>query len=128
MERPTTSQFQKMPLQFARIYKIPKAVGTAPVHRRKEVVAIVRPYCSPDAGGPKYEQYCRQSLMQHVPFRHLNDLLGGCATYAEAFAVFLQSGSVPPSLVDDIYRLQMLQQQSESDADRNQVLLKIPFF
>ncbi len=75
-------------------------------------MAIVRPYCSPDPGGPKYEQYCRQSLMQHVPFRHLDDLLGSCTTYAEAFAVFLQSGSVPPSLEDDIYRLQKLQQQS----------------
>ena len=32
MERPTTSQFQELPLlQFARKYKMPKAVGTAPV-------------------------------------------------------------------------------------------------
>lgn len=48
-----------------------------------------RPYCSPDPLDPKYEQYFRQSLMQHKCFRHMSDLLGDKDSYAEAYTAFL---------------------------------------
>ena len=76
-------------------------------------VVIVRPYCSPDPDGPKYEQYCKQKLMLHVPFRHVDELKGDCDSFTDAYALFLQSGNVPPSLEDDITRL--AQQQSQQD-------------
>ena len=75
--RPYTPQFEALTLlQFVQRYKIPKRVGDELVCRRKEVVVISRPYCSPDPSGPKYEQYCRQKLMMHQPFRQLEQLLG----------------------------------------------------
>ena len=79
------------------------------------MVVIIRPYCSPDPRGPKYEQYCKQKLMLHVPFRHQSELLGNHTTFAAAYSTFLQSGSIPSSLEDDIHRLQELSQTSEND-------------
>ena len=59
--RPAKTEFQELTiLQFVERYRIPKRIGDNLVHRKKEVVVIVRPYCSPDPEGPKYEQYCRQ--------------------------------------------------------------------
>ena len=54
---------------------MPKDLGAEPNRRRKELVVIARPYCSPDPAESKYEQYCRQSLMQHKAFRQVNELL-----------------------------------------------------
>ena len=61
---------------------------------------MVLPNCSPDPEGPKYEQYCRQKLMQHVPFRQQEELLDGNETSS-----FLLSGSVPSALDYDLCRL-----------------------
>ena len=69
-------------------------------------MVIVRPYFSPDPSGPKYEEYCRQKLMLHIPFRREEELLGDSDTYAAAYAIFLQSGNVPPSLEEDIHQLE----------------------
>ena len=45
-------------------------------------------------------------------------LKGTCSTYAEAYAIFLQSGNIPPSLEDDIHRLEQQQNQiTEDDQD-----------
>ena len=78
VSRPATAQFQSMTLlNFVQQYTMPRESNTEPSKRRKEVVVIVRPYCSPDPHGPKYEQYCQQKLMLHVPFRHQNELLSG---------------------------------------------------
>ena len=55
--------------------------------------------------------------MQHRCFRQLDDLLAGCATYTEAYAVFLQSGQVPRCLEDDIYRLQQLADLESEQCD-----------
>ena len=53
--RPATTEFQELTiLQFVERYRIPKIIGDNLVHRKKEVVVIVRPYCSPDPEGPKY--------------------------------------------------------------------------
>lgn len=94
--RPDSSRFEDMILlQFTQQHTMPKEL---PTPRRKNVVVIARPFCSPDPNGPKYEQYCRQKLMLHVPFRHQEELLGDHDTYAAAYATFLHSGSVPPSL------------------------------
>ena len=114
--RPTTAPFNNITLlEFARQYTMPKTLGSEPTRRNKQVIVIPRPYCSPDPTGPKYEQYCRQSLMQHKPFRQLSDLLGESETYAAAYAVFLQSGSVPPSLHDDIHSLEQETRQPTED-------------
>ena len=98
---------------------MPKEHGADPSRRSKKVVVITRPYCSPDPSGPKYEQYCKQKLMQHRPFRRQEDLLEGCDTYAAAYAIFLQSKNVPPSLEEDILRLQ--EQATMQDHDDTEV-------
>lgn len=43
--------------------------------------------------------------------------------YAAAYATFLQSTSVPPSLQDDIYRLEQHMEQQEAINNQHQVLL-----
>ena len=109
MQRPTTPLFNNVTLiEFARQYTMPKTPESQPTHRSKQVVVIPRPYCSPDPTGPKYEQYCRQSLMLHKCFRHMNDLLAGCENFVEAFSAFLQSSNIPPCLEDDVYRLHQI--------------------
>ena len=123
--RPATPQFEEMTLlHFVQHYSMPKNVGEEPV-ARKMVVVRVRPYCSPDTSGLQYEQYCQQKLMLHRPFREYQQLKAGCDTYAETFAGYLQSGCIPPSLEDDLYRLQQQQQQQqdpgESDSDSEEL-------
>ena len=123
ISRPATPQFEEMTLlHFVQHYSMPKGVG---VVRKKIVVVRVRPHCSPDTSGPQYEQYCQQKLMLHRPFREYHQLKAGYDTYAEAFAGYLQSGSIPPSLEDDQYRLQQQQQQQqdpgESDSDSEEL-------
>ena len=106
-------------LEFARQFTMPKELGAEPNRRRKKVVVIARPYCSPDPAGPMYEQYCHQSLMQHKTFRQVSELLAGHETYAQAYTEFLQTGNIPPSLEEDIFRLQQL--QSTQAATQNEV-------
>ena len=119
--RPSSPSFNHMTLlRFAQQYSMPRTLENEPTLRRKKVVVVVRPHCSPDPSGPKYEQYCRQRLMLHQPFRHITDLLAGCETYAAAYAALLQSGNVPMSLEDDMYRLQ---QQQQADDDITEVNL-----
>ena len=109
MCRPNSPQFNSMTLlEFTRQYSVPKTLESEPTRRSKHIVVIPRPYCSPDPSGPNYEQYCRQSLMQHKCFRQLDDLLAGCDNYTDAYSRFFQSGQVPHCLEDDIYRLQQL--------------------
>ena len=97
---------------------MPKALGSEPTCRSRRVVVIPRPYCSPDPTDPKYEQYCRQSLMQHKCFRRMDDLLAGSESYIEAYAAFLQSGHIPPCLEDDVCRLlQHTSQNAEESSD-----------
>ena len=128
--RPATPQFQDMTLlHFVQHFSMPKESGSEPSLRRKKVVVIVRPYCSPDPHGPKYEQYCQQKLMLHVSFRHRNELLGDSDTFAAAYATFLQNGNVPLSLEDDIHRLEQLSQQpSEIDTTEVCILCTNIFF
>ena len=83
----------------------------------KRVIVIARPYCSPDPSGPNYEQYCRQSLMQHKPFRDFNELKAGHDSFTDAYADFLQSGNIPRSLEQDIFRLQQHHQPAEAEGD-----------
>lgn len=120
--RPNSLPFHDMTLlHFTQHYTMPKELDSNPSPRRKAVVVIIRPYYSPDPNGPKYEQYCRQKLMLHVAFRQQEDLLGENNTYATAYATFLHSRSVPPSLEDDIYRLD--QQNQQTTDDNNEVLI-----
>ena len=94
--RPATPEFENVALlQFVKKYRIPKRVGDNLIPRRKEVVVIVRPFCSPDPAGPHYEQYCKQKLMLYKPFRQLDDLLGACDTHSDAYSLFLCTGAVP---------------------------------
>ena len=51
--------------------------------------------------------------MLHRPFREYQQLKAGYDTYAESFAGSLQSGSIPPSLEDDLYWLQQQQEQQD---------------
>ena len=89
-----------------------------PTRRSRHNVVILRPYFSPDPAGPKYEQYCHQSLMQHRCFRQMDNLLAGSESYIDACAAFLQSGIIPPRLEDDVYRLrQHTSQDAEESSD-----------
>ena len=117
--RPDSSHFNTMTLlEFTRQYSMPKTLGAEPTPRSRRIVVIPRPYVSSDPAGDKYEQYCRQSLMQHKPFRQMDDLLSGYDTYIDAYAAFLQSGQIPPSLEDDMYRLlQHLQENDDTNED-----------
>ena len=113
---PATADFQDLTiLQFVERYRIPKRIGDNLVRRKKEVVVIVRPYCSPDPEGPKYEQYCRQKLMIHQPFYQVDELLGACDKHSSAYHQFLSCSKVPPSLADDIPRLELEERESHSN-------------
>ena len=120
--RPDSSHFNTMTLlEFARQYSMPKTLGAQPTPRSKHIVVILRPYISPDPAGEKYEQYCRQSLMQYKPFRQMDNLLSRCPTYIDAYAAFLQSGQIPLSLEDDMYCLLQLLQSNEDDSEDTEV-------
>lgn len=54
------SAIATMSLGQGQQYTIPRETNNKPPKRRKKVV---RPYCSPDPHGPKYEQYCQQKPM-----------------------------------------------------------------
>lgn len=126
IHRPSASPFSDMTLlTFARTYIMPKEISTGPTCRRKEVIVVVRPYCSPDPNGPNYEQYCKQKLMLHIKFRQLSDLLMGNATYVEAYQQFLLSANVPSSLEEDIRRLEV-EQPAEDESE--EVLLILSYF
>ena len=99
-------------LEFVQKFRMPKCIRVAPIRRKKEIVVIVIPYCPPDPQGPKYEQYCRQKLMLHQPFRHLDELLGDSETHSESYTAFLQPSTVPPSLADDIRRLEVEEREN----------------
>lgn len=109
-----TVQFNGMTLlEFACQFTMPKTLGPECTQRSKRVVVTLCPYFPSD---PKYEQYCRQTLTQHKPFCQLRDLLVGSETYPAMYAVFLQSGSVPPSLLDDVHHLEeQIQQHTEEE-------------
>ena len=118
LQRPYNSTFEGMTLlHYAQNYSMPKELGTAPRKHKMKVVSV-RPYCSPDPNGPNYEQYCKQKLMIHVPFRHIDQLKGECENFSEAYYIFLQSAHVPASLEDDIRRLLQVE---HVDEDTNQV-------
>jgi len=119
ISRPATELFENMNLlHFVQGYTVSKMPSAQPSKRTKKIVVIVRPYYSADPQGPKYEQYCQQKLMLHVPFRHHNELLNEHANFATAYASFLQSGTIPLSLEDDIHQLQQLSDQySDDDTD-----------
>ena len=108
--RPSTSPFRDMTLlEFAQRYSLPKTVGAPPNPRKKHVIVTPRPYCSPEPSGPKYEQFCRQSL------RQVSELLAGHDTYTSAYAEFLQSAVIQPSLEDTVHRLH---EQNTEDHDQ----------
>lgn len=82
-------------------------------------MVVVHPYFSPDSSGPKYEEYCRQKLMLHIPFRQ--EELRDSDSYANANAIFLQSGNVPPSFEEDIHQLEQQFQQPLDTEDNIEV-------
>ena len=126
MRRPITPPFNDITLiEFARQYSMPKTLGSEPTCRSRRVVVIPRPYCSPDPADPKYEQYCRQSLMQHKCFRQMDDLLDGSESYVEAYAAFLQSGHIPPCLEDDVYRLLHHYSQDTEESSDTEVCISL---
>ena len=53
--------------------------------------------------------------MLYRSFRRLDELLGSADTHSAAYSVFLQSGAVPPSLADDIQRLEAAGREARRD-------------
>ena len=118
LQRPSNPKFEGMSLlHFAQHYSMPKEVASKLKHQKMKVV-ITRPYSSPDPNGPKYEQYCKQKLMLHIPFPQVDQFKGSCESFSEAYTIFLQSGNVPPCLQEDIERLNV--HQGENDGDDEQ--------
>ena len=60
----------------------------------------------------------------YKPFRRQEQLLAGSDTYAAAYSIFLRSSNIPPSLEDDIYRLQQQSQQPAEDDTKVYMTLK----
>ena len=120
--RPDSSHFNSMILlECARQYSMPRTLGTQPTPSSRRIVVICRPYVSPDLAGEKYDQYCRQSLMQHKPLLHMDDILFGHPTYINAYAAFLQSDQIPSCLEDDIFHLLQLLHSNDDDSEETEV-------
>ena len=117
VQRPHTAMFEEMTLlHFAQNFSMPKDLGTSPKQHKMKIVSV-RPYCSLDPNGPKFEQYSQQKLMLHVPFREINQLKGTCETFSQAYSEFLQSANIPVSLEDDIRRLSNQGEHQDEDTD-----------
>lgn len=120
MHRPSDTTFEDMTLlHFAQNYSMPRELGTAPKHQKMKIVNV-QPHCSPDPNSPKYEQYCKQKLMLHIPFRNIDQIKGACEEFSEAYSIFLTSANLPPSLEDDVRRLSehhMAQEEEEESAN-----------
>jgi len=86
--RPHHMEFLTL-LEFVQRLRTPKTVGDTPTPRKKDVIVIVRPYCSPDPCGPHCEDYCRHNMTLYQPFRKLTELLGDADKYSEAYSVFV---------------------------------------
>ena len=119
ISRPATPEFESLTLlHFTQNFSM--SPSGEPTHRRKQVVVIVRPHFSPDPAGPNYDNYCRQKLMLHRPYRVEQQLLDGHDTFTEAYACYLQTGSIPPCLEDDIHRLEQQSQHSDEVNDHDE--------
>ena len=117
--RPSSSQFESMTLlHFAQHFSNPRNHGGEPNPRQKKVVVVVRPYISPEPNGPQYEQYCKQKLMLHKPFRQDHELMDTQDTFAKAYEVYLMSENVPQSIQDDVQRL--LDHNTQDDTNDGQ--------
>ena len=114
--RPGTPLFNLMiPLKFMQEYKVTKRDKSRPTCREREVVVIVRPFISTDPDGPKYEHYCKQKLILHrkQSSRKLSYFHRGFCQFS-FFLFQFSTGNFPPSLTDDVDRLEhQVNEQSE---------------
>ena len=51
--------------------------------------------------------------MIHQSFRQVDELLGACDKHSSVYHQFLTCGKVPPSLADDIHRLELEERGSQ---------------
>ena len=118
VERPSTSEFEDITLlKFVQDYHCTK---TSISKRTKTAVVIVRPYLSCDPNGARFEQYCMQKMMLHIPFRCVDSLKGKHTTFEAAYVDFLSSGSIPPCLEDDIQRVLHADHNDDDDQDQQE--------
>ena len=90
-------------LHFAQHFSNLRKHGGEPNPGQKKVV-VVRPYISSEPNGPQYEQYYKQKLMLHKPFRQEHELMDTQDTFAKAYEVYLMSENVPQSIQDGVQR------------------------
>ena len=115
--RPNSPLFESMSLlHFMQNYSMPTTHRSQLLHRSKSVVVIVKPHLSPDTNGPQYEQYCKQQLMLHKPFRQISTLITGFDTFIEAYTAYARSTEMPSSLNNDIQQLNATD-NNEDDSD-----------
>ena len=118
VERPSTSEFDEITLlKFVQNYHCTK---TSIAKRTKTAVVIVRPYISCDPNGARFEQYCMQKMMLHIPFRCVDSLKNGHTTYEAAYVEFLSSGRIPPCLEDDVQRVLHVDHNDDDDDQHQQ--------
>ena len=103
---PNSPLFQSMSLlHFTQNYSMPTTHRSEVVRKCKSVVVIVKPHLSSDTDGPQYEQYCKQQLMLHKPFRQISSLIAGFDTFIEAYTAYTRSNEIPSSLENDIQQI-----------------------
>ena len=61
--------------------------------------------------------------MIHKPFHQLEHLLGSCDTYSAAYSLLLQYSTVPPSLPDDIHRMEMNERENNNEEEEEEVII-----
>ena len=117
VERPSTSEFEDITLlKFVQDYDCTK---TSISKQTKTAVVIVRPHLSYDPNGARFEQYCMQKMMLHIPFRCVDSLKNEHTTFEAAYAEFLSSGRIPPCLEDDVQRV-LDANHNDDDDDQDQ--------
>ena len=80
---------------------MPKQAGHQPTPKRKPAIVIVRPHYTAHPDHPQYEDYCRQRLLLHRPFRSTDEVLSQFTSYSEAYVQYLAIGEIHPSLEED---------------------------
>ena len=117
--RPTTGQFESMTLlSFSQDYSLPKALGDAPRPRKRRLSLFLdhtvrRIQVDRKTSSTADKNSCKC-------FRNITDLLSGHETYVLAYADFLATTDIQPSLEEDLRRLQEQQQdETETSSDND---------
>jgi hypothetical protein len=97
-------------------------VRTSKKRLSNKVIVSVMPKFSSDPNGDDYEEYCKQQLILHKPFRRaVGGLKGNAESWAEAYATALEDGSLrPPEL---LHRPAAPEDEDEANSDTEEPIV-----